>query len=81
MKRFNINNDIYIQISEDGWTHLKKTVGNEYITHCIKNREVIIDGDCWYRLQCHAVFELFPINYGGQQFFNTNIMFDDNVFS
>ena len=38
MKKFNINDHIYIQITEHGWKHLKKTVGDDYIKHCIDNK-------------------------------------------
>ncbi len=79
MKKFNINDYMYIQITEKGWDHLKKTVGEDYIKHCITSvyykRE--IDGEIWYRLQCHEVFDLMPINVGVQPLFNTNVMFDN----
>jgi len=32
MKKFNINDYMYIQITEEGRKHLKKTVGDEYKT-------------------------------------------------
>ena len=77
MYKFNINNHIYIQISKLGWKYLKDTVGNEYIKHCIKNKKVVIDGKKWYRLQCHQVFNLLPINSSTNRLlFNTNILFD-----
>lgn len=78
MKKFNINDDIYIQITEYGWEHLKKTVGDDYIKHCIESRKIKIKSETWYKLQCHNVFDLFPINYFGKLYFNTNIMIDDN---
>ena len=40
MKKFNINDYMYIQINENGWEHLKKTVGGDYIKHCIESRKV-----------------------------------------
>ena len=79
MKKFNLNDYIYIQITELGWKHLKETVGDDYIKHCI-NKEPYkknIDGETWYRLQAHSVFNLLPIVYGGQMYFNSNVMFDD----
>jgi len=74
---------MYIQINENGWKHLKKTVGEDYINTCIKISayEKEINGEIWYRLQCHQVFSLFPINFGGQPMFNTNVMFDDEDLS
>lgn len=79
MKKFNINDYIYIQITEAGWKHLKETVGDEYIKNCIESRKVIYDNVVWYRLQCHEVFSLLPINFGGKVTFNSNVMFDDNA--
>jgi len=51
MKKFNINEYMYIQITEEGWKHLEKTVGIDYINACIKtpNYTKIIDGETWYR--------------------------------
>ena len=71
---------MYIQISDDGWEHLRKTVGDDYIKHCILSHEKKIDGEKWYQLQCHSVFSLFPITYGYPSIINTNVLFDDNVF-
>lgn len=79
MKTFNINQHIYIQIHNSGWNHLRKTVGNEYIKHCIEPHAKIINDEVWYRLQCHHVFDILPSNHGGLSFINTNIMFDDEV--
>ena len=76
MIKFNINDYICIQITERGWAHLEKTVEPDYIEHCIKSREIAVDGEIWYRLQCHSVFELFPISFGEPVLFNTNILID-----
>ena len=80
LKKFNINDYIYIQITDEGWRYLKKTVGDDYIKHCINapSHKKTINGETWYRLQCHSVFDILPINFGGRSFFNTNIMFDEN---
>ena len=77
MKKFNINDYIYIQITEQGWTFLRKTKEIDYIQFCIESMKIEIENVTWYRMQCHAVFDLFPINFGGQPMFNTNIMIDD----
>ena len=81
MKKFNVNDDMYIQITDKGWKHLKETVGEEYINACIKTPayEKEINGEIWYRLQCWNVFDLLPSNFGGQPLFNTNVMFDDEA--
>jgi len=78
MKKFNINDYMYIQITDIGWQQLKKTVGEDYIKNCIESRKVEIENETWYRLQCHNVFELFPIRFGGKTLFKTNVMFDDD---
>jgi len=81
MKKFNINDYMYIQITEQGWEHLRKIVGDDYIKHCIETKyyKKEIDGKIWYRLQCHNIFNLMPIRNGGQLLFNTNVMFDEEA--
>jgi len=78
MRKFNINDYMYIQITEDGWKHLEKTVGKDYIYACIKTKsyEKEIDGEIWYRLQCWSVFDLLPPSFGSRSLFNSNVMFD-----
>ena len=80
--KLNLNDYMYIQITEEGWRHLEKTVGVDYINNCIKtpNYTHIINGETWYRLQCWSCFDLMPPNFGGKQLFNTNVMFDDEAF-
>ena len=68
---------MYIQITDTGWRHLKQTVGDDYIMHCIEPNKTNIDGETWYKLQAHEVFDLLPMNFGGQVNYNTNVMFDD----
>ena len=82
MVKFNINDYMYVRITEDGWKHLEETVGAEYISACIKRPEYEkeIDGEMWYRLQCWNCFELMPPNFGGRAYFNTNVMFDESSF-
>lgn len=79
LKKYNINNYMYIQITEAGWLHLQNTVGEEYIQHCIKtpSYEKIIEEATWYRLQCWQVFDLFPPKFGGKSLFETNVMFEE----
>jgi len=76
MKKFNINQDMYIQIWQSGWDHLRKTAGADYIEHCIMPHKVIINGETWYKLQCHQAFHLLPVTYGSQILFSSNVMFD-----
>jgi hypothetical protein len=79
MKKFNINEYMYIQITEDGWKHLTKRVGEDYIKHCIDTRKIKIEEEIWHRLQCWQVFDLLPVNFGGRPLFNSNVMFDQEV--
>ena len=79
MKKFNINDYIYIQITEIGWEHLNKTVGAEYIERCINSDSYKkeINGEIWHRLQAHSVWELLPLNFSSNVLYKTTIMFDD----
>ena len=78
MKKFNINDSMFIQITEEGWKHLRNTVGQEYINHCIEPYKVEVNGEIWYKLQCWEAFDLLPIIFGKRPLFNTNVMFDEN---
>lgn len=79
MKKFNINDYFYIQITDIGWKHLMDTAGDDYIYHSIKPYEKIINGDTWYKLQCHQVFDLFPMD--NKNYFNTNVLIQNNDLS
>ena len=76
-KEFNINEHIYIRITEDGWKHLRKNHDADFIKICIESKEERIDGEIWHRLQCHEVFTLFPVITGATLLFHTDIMFDN----
>jgi hypothetical protein len=80
MKTFNINDYIYIQITETGWNHLRKTVGEDYIKYCIDRKpyRVEIEGDIWYRLQAHNVFDILALDGTDKLLYSPNIMFDDD---
>lgn len=80
MLKYNINDYMYIQITDKGFEHLKSTVGEDYIIHCIEGYKQIINGEIWYKLQMHHVFELFPINIAYSPYFKTNILFEDSSF-
>jgi hypothetical protein len=81
MKKFNLNDYMYIQITDEGWKHLEKKVGIDYINACIKTPHYthVINGETWYRLQCWNCFDLMPPDFGGRALFNTNVMFDDEA--
>lgn len=79
MKKFNINDYMYVQITEDGWRHLKETVGTDYVNACIKNSnyERIINGEVWYKLQCWECFNLMRPEHSLNPLFKTTVMLDD----
>jgi hypothetical protein len=80
MKKFNLNDHIYIQINNPGWKYLKETVGDDYIKHCIKSPHYAkeINGEIWHKLQVHQVFSILPIQPGAVQFFSLNVLIDDD---
>lgn len=78
MKKFNINSNIYIQITSQGWEHLVKTVGMDHIKHSILPRQVFVTNDVWFKLQCHEVFRLFPTDPStGDLLFKTTILLNE----
>lgn len=81
MKKFNINNHMYIRITEDGWKHLRKEVGEDYIKLCIDRDEYrhVIDGVVWHRLQVHEIFDILPNTSSSKLLFETDVMFDEEV--
>ena len=79
MKKFNVNNSIYIQITKTGFEHLDKTLSADYIKNCIIPYWKEINGEIWYQLQIHEVFELLPVVFSGEFFWKTEMMFEDDV--
>lgn len=77
MKNFNINNYMYIQITDEGWEFLKIRVGEDYIENYIIPKQKEINNEIWYKLQCYDVFDLLPIKMGSPLYFKTNVLFDD----
>ena len=80
MKKYNINNYMYVQITEAGFEHLNKYFPEDYIKHCVENKKVEIDGETWYQLQCHEAFELFPRHFSEEVLFKTTVMFEEKDF-
>lgn len=76
-KLFNVNSEVYIQITEAGWSHLKKTVGQEYIDVCIKIHEVVLNDEIWYKMQFHHIMNILPIGSSFNVLYKTNILFDE----
>lgn len=77
MNKFNINDDVYVQIRHKGWEHLTHTVGNKYIRNCIKPYKTIINSEVWYKLQLWSVFDLFPTAMGKPLLINPVILIAD----
>ena len=78
MKKFNINNHMYIQITSEGWKYLQHVNTESYIRQCVLSKEVLIEGKPWYRLQTHEIFSMFPVQITGRlPLFETTVMFDD----
>jgi len=78
MKEFNINDYIYVKITENGWEHLRKTQSDEYIRHCIINKRKVINGENWYRLIAHSAFQDLPTGMGTTLKFMPTIMIEDS---
>ncbi len=72
MKKFNINDYIYIQITPEGWSYLKKTVGKDYLKDTERKE---INGETWHRLQAHEVFRLLSTD--DEIFLNANVLIED----
>lgn len=78
MKKYNINQNMYIQITERGWKHLDETVGKDYVTHCILPHWVSMGDKHYYRLQCHEVMWLFGDALKvGHTLFMPEVLFED----
>lgn len=77
MKKFNINNTMYVQITAEGFKYLRDTVGDDYIKSCVETYKKEINGEIWYELQCWAAFDIMPPNFGGRMKFLSNVMFRD----
>ena len=76
MLKYNINDHMYVQVTDEGWLHLLKTVGQEYIDNCIKPYEVEICGEIWHKMQCWSVFDLMPPVFGGKNLFMPGVMIE-----
>lgn len=79
MKKFNINDEVLIHITEKGWIHLRKYVGKDYMKNCIEPRKKVIDNKDYYELQLWTVFDLFPVVMGGDILFETTILIENET--
>ena len=59
MEAFNLNNYVFVQITEYGWEYLAATYDSRYIQYSIKNYKETIDGVEYYKLQAHHVITTF----------------------
>ena len=72
---FNLNNYVLVQITEYGWDHLNKTVGESYIKNCIEPYRQQINNEHWWKLQGHQMIELF----GGAIFISSQFPIKSNI--
>jgi len=79
MKKININDYVFVKITEQGWKHLKETVGQDYIDHCIDNDHYRfeIKGEIWHKFQIHTLFDLLPNYTGRESLFENDISFSE----
>lgn len=77
MKRFNLNDKMYVQITPEGHEHLKNTKRLEYINAVIGRSAVAINNELWCELQGHDVLNLFGGKISHQSPIKMNIMFDE----
>lgn len=77
MKKFNINDCFYVQITEEGWKHLRANNDPQYIRFAIENHKVEIEGEIYYKLQCYQAFDLMPISFGNKPLFKTTVLIDE----
>ncbi len=80
MVKFNINYYMYVEITDEGWQHIRKTVDEYYINNHLKNKKKVINGRIWYKLQCWECFQLMPPTIG-KHYFEANVMFDEESLS
>lgn len=64
LQKFNIGKCVYVQITDEGWKHLRRTLTEpeDYIKYCIEPYKIIIDDKIWYKMQLFSVMELLGYN-------------------
>lgn len=78
MKKFNINDNIYVQITDAGWIHLMTTVGSTFINNSILPYKKMVNDEVYYKLQCHSVFDLLQAPMGSPLLFNTTVLISND---
>ena len=78
MKKFNINNTMYIHILPKGWEYLYKKYGYEYVEKCVKPLKAIIGDKEYYYMQCWDAFNTLPPCVGMDNLFEPDVLFNDN---
>lgn len=83
MKQYNINSYIYVKIDEELFQDLKDNseITDDYIQHCIKNNQIIINNTVYYKLQAHQFMNLFGKHLYNHNRINTDVLFDDSAIS
>lgn len=59
LTKFNLNNYIFVQITQYGKEWLIDNSGMDFWENVIESRKVIIDGEEWYELQAHNIPDYF----------------------
>ena len=78
MKKFNINNTMYIHILPKGLKYLKNKYGDEYVNKGIKPQKVMIGHKEYYSLQCWNLFNTLPASMGFDMLFEPIVLFKDS---
>ena len=78
MKKFNINNTMYIHILPKGLEYLYQKYGYEYVEKCIKPLKVMIGHKEYYSLQCWNLFNTLPARMEFDMLFEPIVLFKDS---
>lgn len=66
--KFNLNDEVLVQITDYGWGALAKKNTERFIENCIRSRKEMVNGEEYYRFQASFVIETF-----GEMVFCANV--------
>lgn len=79
MKQYNINEYIYIHITERGWEYLNNIWGSDHVKKYIEPYNKVINGKVYHQMQCHVAFNDLPTRENGKGvLFEPTIFIDDS---
>lgn len=81
MKQFNINDDIYIHITDMGWKYLTMKHGCGYVEKYIKPYSKVINDKIYHKMQCHEVFNILPTSENSKGVLFEPVIFIDESHS